>query len=238
MHLSIKQIKAKKIYEIVAEQLTEMIKNGEVKPGERLSSVQQLAEDFNVGRSAIREALSALKAMGLIEMKQGEGTFVKKFDLDLTNNVIPAVEFMQQEDIQELFEIRKVIETGAASLAALNRNEEDIVRMEEALRDMQGAEGNGQIGEKADVDFHMAIVTATKNDMLSKLVGTVSDTMQRSMREARKLLLYSEQRKMDQLYEEHRLIYDAIKDRDEKRAYETMMSHIVGVEKSLFRDKK
>ena len=87
----IKQVKPKKIYEIVAEQLTEMIVSGKVKPGDRLSSVQQLAEDFNVGRSAIREALSALKTMGYIEIRQGEGTFVKKVDIDVANQMIPQV---------------------------------------------------------------------------------------------------------------------------------------------------
>ncbi len=67
-----KRIKPKKIYEEVAETLLENIKEGSLKPGDRLDSVQQLAENFQVGRSAIREALSALRAMGLLEMKQGK----------------------------------------------------------------------------------------------------------------------------------------------------------------------
>lgn len=234
--MAIKQVKPKKIYEIVAEQLTDMIKNGEVKPGERLASVQQLAEDFNVGRSAIREALSALKAIGLIEMKQGEGTFVKKIDLDLMSNMIPAARFMQKDDVKELFEIRKIIETGAATLAAKNRTQQDIEKMETALREMKQAEGDGTIGEKADIDFHMSIVSASKNGMLVKLVETVSDVMQQSMKEARTLLLYSEQRKMDQLYKEHLDIFDAIKAQDSEQAFQKMMDHIVGVEKGLFKE--
>ena len=66
----IQKNKTKKIYEEVAEAIYEMIRTGQLKPGDKLDSVQQLAENFNVGRSAIREALSALKAMGLIEMRQ------------------------------------------------------------------------------------------------------------------------------------------------------------------------
>ncbi|OLO42617.1 GntR family transcriptional regulator [Alkalihalophilus pseudofirmus] len=236
--MAIREVKPKKIYEIVAEQLLDMIKQGEVKPGERLASVQQLAEEFNVGRSAIREALSALKAMGYIEMRQGEGTFVNKVDIDLIGNIIPGVQLMQKEDMRELFEIRKVIETGAASLAAVNRTDGDLQMMEETLREMKQAEGNGSIGEKADVDFHKAIVNATKNEMLTKLVSQVSDVMHQSMREARKLLLYSEQKKMNQLYEEHRLIYEAIKAKDPQAAHEAMLEHIVGVEKGLFTNLK
>ncbi|MER2058729.1 MAG: GntR family transcriptional regulator, partial [Niallia sp.] len=77
--MEFKQIKPKKIYEEVADALYDAIKKGKFKPGEKLASVQQLAETFQVSRSAIREALTALKAKGLIDMKQGEGTFVKAY---------------------------------------------------------------------------------------------------------------------------------------------------------------
>lgn len=70
--LKYKQIKTKKIYEEVAEALLETIKNGELQPGDKLDSVQALADSFQVSRSAVREALSALKAMGIVEMKQGK----------------------------------------------------------------------------------------------------------------------------------------------------------------------
>ncbi len=228
----IKHVKPKKIYEIVAEQLTEMILSGEVKPGERLSSVQQLAEDFNVGRSAIREALSALKAMGYIEIRQGEGTFVKKVDFDVANKMIPKV--LQEEDIRQLFEIRKFNETGAASLAAENRTAEDILKLEEILVKMKKFEGNGDVGEKSDIEFHMAIVKASKNDMLYRLMTTISETMQESMREARQLFLYSNEEKMRQLYDEHYAIFLAIKNKDSNAAYQKMLEHIVGVEVELF----
>ncbi|MFN7252148.1 MAG: FadR/GntR family transcriptional regulator [Anaerobacillus sp.] len=228
----IKQVKPKKIYEIVAEQLTELILSGEVKPGDRLSSVQQLAEDFNVGRSAIREALSALKAMGYIEIRQGEGTFVKKVDFDVANQMIPQI--LQKEDIRQLFEIRKFNETGAASLAAENRNAEDLLDLESILADMKIAEGDGELGEKADINFHMAIVKASKNDMLYRLMTTISETMQESMREARQLFLYSNEEKMKQLYDEHYAIFLAIKNKDSKLAYDKMLEHIVGIEVELF----
>ena len=236
--MAIEHVRPKKIYEIVAEHLTEMIKSGEVKPGDRLASVQQLAEDFNVGRSAIREALSALNAVGLVEIKQGEGTFVKKINHDLTSNVIPSVAFMKQEDIRQLFEIRKIVETGAASLAAVNREENDLLEMERILAEMHRAQGDGEVGEQADVDFHMAVVRSTQNDMLFKLLETVSDTMQVSMREARKLFLFSESDKMRLLYEEHLEIFHAIQSKDSQKAYESMMSHIVGVEHAVFQTVK
>lgn len=228
----IKQVKPKKIYEIVAEQLTEMIMGGEVKPGDRLSSVQQLAEDFNVGRSAIREALSALKAMGYIEIRQGEGTFVKKIDYNVTNQLIPRI--LEKEDIQQLFEIRKFNETGAASIAAEKRTAADILILENLLLKMKTVEGNGDLGEKVDMEFHMAIVKATKNEMLYRLMTTVSETMQEQMREARQLFVYNNEEKMKQLYDEHYAIFTAIKNKDSQLAYDKMLEHIVGIEVELF----
>lgn len=232
--MAIRDVRPKKIYEIIAEHLTEMIKNGEVGPGDRLASVQQLAEDFNVGRSAVREALSALKAVGLIEIRQGEGTFVKKVDHHLAGYAIPSVALMKQEDLRQLFDIRKIVETGAASLAAANRTTADLSAMKKILEEMKRAEGDGELGEKADVEFHMAIVRSTKNDMLYKLLETVSDTMQVSMLEARKMFLFSKSDKMKKLYEEHLHIFKAIKAQDSKKAYDEMMNHIAGVERALF----
>lgn len=228
----IKQVKSKKIYEIVAEQLTDMIKQGEFKPGERLPSVQQLSEDFDVGRSAIREALSALKAMGMIEIRQGEGTFVKKVFLDLSGEMIPSI--LEQEDLKQLFEVRKLNETGAASIAAEKRSDMDIRKLERILKEMKLAEGDGGLGEQADIDFHMAIVAAAGNRMLERLMITISETVEESMKEARQLFLYSNEEKMKQLYQEHFEIYEAILVQDRQRAYQAMYDHIAGVEDAIF----
>lgn len=229
----IKQIKPKKIYEIVAEQLTEMITAGHVLPGDRLSSVQQLAEEFNVGRSAIREALSALNAMGLIEIRQGEGTFVKKVSVDVSNNIIPAI--LQKEDLIQLYAIRKFNETGAASLAAENRTKEDLDEIVTILEKMKSWQGDDEgFGEKIDMEFHMAVVKASKNEMLYKLLNTISETLQQSMREARQFLLYSTEEKMMQLYNEHYEIYVAIKDQNPQLAYNKTLQHIVALEDALF----
>lgn len=82
-----KRIQTKKIYEMVADQIQDMINEAILKPGDQLDSVEQLAKKFNVSRSTIREALSALRATGFIEVRQGEGTFVKKKDIQLNTPI-------------------------------------------------------------------------------------------------------------------------------------------------------
>ncbi|HEQ4957907.1 TPA: L-lactate utilization/bacilysin biosynthesis transcriptional regulator LutR, partial [Streptococcus pyogenes] len=107
-----------------------MIKNGELKPGDKLDSVQALAESFQVSRSAVREALSALKAMGLVEMKQGEGTYLKEFELNQISQPLSAALLMKKEDVKQLLEVRKLLEIGVASLAAEKRTEADLERIQ------------------------------------------------------------------------------------------------------------
>jgi len=146
--------------------------------------------------------------------------------------MVPKI--FREGDIRDLFEIRKFNETGAASLAAENRTSEDLVNLENILIKMKKFEEDGDLGEAADFRFHMAIIKATKNDMLYRLMITVSEAMQESMREARQLFLYSNEEKMKQLYNEHYAIFLAIKNKDSKLAYQKMLEHIVGVEVELF----
>lgn len=118
-----------------------MIKNGTLKPGDKLLPVHQLAEQFQVGRSAVREALSALRAMGLIEMKQGEGTYVKNFDSSALTKPLNNMLLMKKEDILDLLEVRKVLEVGAVRAAAVKRTEDNLKNMKHWLDEMEKAWG-------------------------------------------------------------------------------------------------
>ena len=137
-----------------------MIKNGTLKPGDKLLPVHQLAEQFQVGRSAVREALSALRAMGLIEMKQGEGTYVKNFDSSSLTKSLNNRLLMKKEDILNLLEVRKVLEVGAVRVAAAKRTEDNLQNMKHWLDEMAKSIGDEKAGEKADFQFHMGIAEA------------------------------------------------------------------------------
>jgi GntR family transcriptional regulator, transcriptional repressor for pyruvate dehydrogenase complex len=228
--LKYKQIRPKKIYEEVAETLHEMIRNGQFKPGDKLDSVQQLAENFHVGRSAIREALSALKAMGLIEMKQGEGTYVREFEGDQMRFPLSTAILMNKSDVMDLLEVRKIIETGSAMTAASRRTDAHLATMEEILHEMNQVRGDEELGEKADLQFHLTIAEASGNTMLANLLNQVSELMVETMKETRRLWLYSKQTTTAKLYTEHMEIFEAIKNQDENRAMQAMLTHLNNVE--------
>ncbi|MFJ9383384.1 FadR/GntR family transcriptional regulator [Peribacillus sp. NPDC101481] len=230
-----KKIKPKKIYEEVSDELYEMIRSGSLKPGEQLDSIQQLAENFQVGRPAIREALSALSSMGLIEIKQGEGTFVKTFDPAIMNHPLSAALLMDQDNIKHLLEVRKILESGTAEVAAKKRTEENLIELKDRLFNMEKVSDDEELSDKADIAFHVAVANASQNELLITLMNHVSELMMEKMRDIRRIALYSEEMTLKQLYQQHVRIYDAILAQDEDGARSAMLFHLQSVEESLDR---
>jgi len=231
--LELRKIKPKKIYEEVSEILYEKIRAGALKPGDRLDSVEQLAEQLQVSRSAIREALSALKAMGLIEIKQGSGTFVKGIQPSQLDFPLSTAILTNKQDVSHLLEVRKIIEVGAAASAAIHRTDEDIQTMIQILDEMKYVQGDGELGEKVDFQFHAAISKASQNPLLATILDQVSGLMIETMKETRRIWLYSKKTTSEQLYDEHMQIFLAIKQQNEELAKHAMASHLSNVEKVL-----
>lgn len=231
--LKYKQIKTKKIYEEVADALLEKIKAGELKPGEKLDSVQALSESFQVSRSAVREALSALKAMGLVDMKQGEGTYIREFEPSHVSQPLSSALLMKKEDVKQLLEVRKLLELGVAAMAAEKRTEDDLQKIRQALLEMKGIDGDEELGEKADFSFHMALAEASQNGLLKHLMNHVSALLLETMRETRKIWLFSKRTSVQRLYEEHERIYSAVAAKDADEAEAAMTAHLTNVEDVL-----
>ena len=230
--LGYKKITTKKKYEEICEILHEKIMSGELKEGDRLDSVEHLAEQLNVSRSAVREALASLKAMGLIEIKQGSGTYVKQMPEQLDFQLSATFQANQQH-VPHLLELRKIIEVGTVASAARNRTQQDIEKMQLLLNKMKNAQGDGEIGEQADFEFHRTIAIASQNPLLANLLDQVAGLTIEIMRETRKLSLFSKQTTLERLYEDHMQIFLAIKQQNPELAELAMYSHLSNVEKIL-----
>ncbi|MBB6449960.1 GntR family transcriptional repressor for pyruvate dehydrogenase complex [Geomicrobium halophilum] len=228
-----KQIRSKKIYEEVAEALKSLIESGELQPGDRLDSVERLAQQFDVGRSAIREALSALRAMGLVDIRHGEGTFVKTFNRVSLTIPVSSPLLKNPKDIQELLEVRKILEVGSARSAATGWEVKDLKEMEKALKQMNINMDDEKLGEEADWQFHLAIARATHNEMLQNLLNGAKDLTIQTMLETRRIWLYSEKVRAERLYEEHYRIFEAIQERDASLASQLMFEHLESVERII-----
>lgn len=228
------KINTQKGHELVANHILLKIQDKDWQPGERIPSVVELAELYGVGRSTIREAVSALKAMGWLDVRQGGGTFVKSvLPTDVKHSATHL--FTDADSLIELLEVRMALEIRAASLAAERRISTDLLRLRELIAEMEiGLERNDTSeGERADVEFHMAIVKASGNSLLIQLMESMSDRFNASIRQTRELWFYSEKATASRLLHEHQMIFEAIEQQDKKLAESLITDHLSKVEQVL-----
>lgn len=228
----LKPIKTSRIYEQIVEQIGQLVADGQLKPGDRLPSERALVERFQVSRASIREAISSLEMMGLIEVRSGEGTYIRQVNMDSVVAPLAWMLFIEKDSDRELYEARKILEVQAAGLAAARAEEDELLEMFEALEIMRLDLDNNRLGEEADLRFHYAIAKATHNKILFRLMNTISDTMQKALQTSRSKL-YEEKSSPERLYKEHYAIYEAIKEHNAANAQQSMLDHLVGVEKQL-----
>ena len=228
----IKPIKTQKIYEQIVDQIGQLVAEGHLKPGDRLPSERELVERFQVSRASIREAISALEMMGLIEVRSGEGTYIRQVNIDSVVAPLAWMLFIEKDTELELYEARKILEVQAAGLAAERAEDDEIGEMFEALEVMRIDLQIQRLGEDADHNFHYAIARATHNKILFRLMNTISDTMRKTLKTSRSKL-YEDRNTPEKLYKEHYCLYEAIKNHDVERAQKLMLDHLIGVETQL-----
>lgn len=221
----------KKNYEIIADELRRIIESGLIKPGDKLDTIDQLAAQYRVGRSTVREALSHLKALGLVESRQGGGTYAKKPALEPAA-VLESLQTSNAE-LAQVLQVRKILEVGAAELAAKHRTGQDVEELGKIIEQMKDAVGNEEISRIYDANFHLAIAKATRNPILETMMIHISGSMFRTIQDSRKLWLYSGKDTAGKLFEEHKKLFEAIRDGDPKAAAATMAKHLTQVENAL-----
>ncbi|WP_088226584.1 FadR/GntR family transcriptional regulator [Desulfosporosinus sp. FKB] len=231
----LKPIKTQKIYEQIVDQISQLVIDGHLKPGDRLPSERELVERFKVSRSSIREAVSALELMGLIEVRSGEGMYIRQVNVDSVVAPLAWMLFIEKDSDLELYEARKVLEVQAAGLAAERAEEDEIAEMHKYLELMRTDLQLERTGEEADHHFHYSIAKATHNKILIRLMNTISDTMRITLKTSRDILA-SDKKKPQRLYDEHFAIYEAIRLHDIEQAQKLMLDHLVGVENELAKD--
>lgn len=231
--MEIKKITKQKIYEEIANQIKEQLVSGVLKPGDKLPSTKELTERYAVGRSTVREALSALKAWGFIDIRQGEGCYVKEVNVSEVGKPDFQTLIMNKQTILELIEARKALEVSNAALAAEKRTEADLIALDAILQQMQLNLGNEAEGEQADFQFHLKLANATQNTIMVRLLETISGQMETAIRETRRLQMYANRQVSEKLWSEHQQIYDAVKQGDARKAEEAMRHHLFHVERVL-----
>ena len=157
--------------EMVVEQLLRKIKSGEIPPASRLPSQRDLALSFGVGRSSIREALNALAVMGHLDVQQGRGTFVASRMPGADPSLQKLKAALKAGSLLDVIELRETLECKAAELAAERIESRQLVRLKQALREMEESANDYRRFFKADLEFHTILSEATVNRVFSEMLS-------------------------------------------------------------------
>lgn len=207
----------------VAEALTAEIRGGRLAPGDKLPSEAVLVEQFAVSRSVVREALSRLKSLGLVDSRQGSGVFVRKAGFPPLN--FDARFSESKQAVVQMVEVRRALEAEVAALAAQRRTAADVRRIRQAIAALDKAVRAGGDGVEEDVNYHRAIAEAAGNPFL---IGTL-DYLRQFLRGATRVTRANEARRgdfMDQVRTEHEAIVAAIEAGDATKARQAAARHM------------
>jgi GntR family transcriptional regulator, transcriptional repressor for pyruvate dehydrogenase complex len=204
----------------VARALTATIKSGTLAPGDKLPTGQKLAEQYGVSLTVIREAISSLRADGLIESRQGAGVFVAQASSRQPFR-IPAGAHKKAESAQRIFELRVGVEVTAAGLAAARRTQKQLRDLKNAHAAMVKATGHGEPAVDQDLAFHRAIAEATGNELFSSFLGFLGYHIRDSILTSR-----GQASEVAQVIAEHADILDAIAASSSERARVAMQRHM------------
>lgn len=164
------------VADAIVEKLLGYISTGKLAWGEQLPAQRELAKMLDVGVSSAREALQVLQAMGFVEVRRGAGTYVaERPSVPLGKSILRTM--YQDSDVQDLMELREVLDTGLAVLAAKKASESDIEKMDACLKDLEAYSDveSGQAAE-SDLRFHIAMAESVRNPLLSQFSTAVRES--------------------------------------------------------------
>jgi GntR family transcriptional repressor for pyruvate dehydrogenase complex len=220
-----RQVSSERISRQVVQQFQQMMRDGVLGQGDKLPAERELAEQFNVSRNSVREALRELDLLGLVESRHGEGTFVRQPTASQLMAPFQAVIELSMPAVDSVMEFRMAVEPGVASLAAANLTAAGEEQLQGALDAFERAVNDGGPVETLDADFHLAVAEATGNPTVVAVHRAV-DELLRGMRSR---LARSSYHPHDKSVAGHRALFTAIVARDPELAGRVMRDHLVDV---------
>lgn len=207
--------------EQVVTHVRTLIEKGVLRPGDRLASERELALQIGVSRTSVRAGLRSLAAMGVVQTRQGAGTFITAGPPTLVSEPLRLIASLHGLSLSGLFEVRRVLEAGTAALAAERATSDQIATISDEVTGMYSALHDPQLFLDYDLRFHRAVAAAVNNPMLGAIIEAVA------------ALFFEERRatierahNLKESADMHRKIYQAIRARDTEAARAAMDEHV------------
>ena len=210
-----------RLHDQISEQINKLIAEGFLKPGDRLPSERELAERFKVSRNSVRDALRTLEAKGLVEIRQGDGTYIRDTTATELYQTMVDILAMKKETIREIMQVRKILEPGIAYYAAQNATSDNLKALEEILTKQEAKAAIGDPGVEEDSQFHYLIAQMTGNGFLVSLLQLINE----SIKDTRDIVLrYPDTRSATRVG--HRRILEALTAGNAEQARAAMLAHV------------
>jgi GntR family transcriptional regulator, transcriptional repressor for pyruvate dehydrogenase complex len=211
---------------IAAEQVVayvrSLIERGALRPGDRLASERELVQAIGVSRPSVRAGLRSLATMGVVQTRQGAGTFITAGPPALVNEPLGLLTALHGISRERLFEARRVLEVSAAGLAAERASGEQLAAMSDEITGMYTSLEDPQTFLRHDVRFHRAVAAGSNNLVMSALIEMVASLHY----EQRKVTVERARNELRENADIHRRIYQAIRSRDAEAARDAMDEHL------------
>ncbi|MFQ5913356.1 MAG: FadR/GntR family transcriptional regulator [Nitrospinota bacterium] len=178
--MQLHEVKKNRVYEAIVNQVLSLIAQGQLKSGDRLPPERDLVESFNVSRASVREAICVLESLGLVESRVGSGTYVTTPKVENLIQPLALTILQEQDNLQEIFEARRLIEPYLAGLAAERATQAEKEELAAIVERHARLVAKGETGAEADVDFHLAIARAARNQVLLRLIDGIHDLLGKS----------------------------------------------------------
>lgn len=218
---SLSAIEVARPSELILQQLRHLITSGALQPGDRLPAERNLAAQFGVGRSHVRDALRRLEFYGILETHPQSGTVVARLGVAALNNLIGNVLALDRDDIAALLETRVILEVETARLAADRATPPQLRAIVQAQDGFRAKALAGDPALHEDLALHLAIADAARNAVLASLVGLIAPDIMRHHGQQKTC----DPQRLVAVVDEHQAICDAIAARDPARAGIAMENH-------------
>ena len=219
-----KIVRSSRLYEQIVQQVEESIQKGQLKPGDQLPPERELAEQFGVSCTAVREAVKALREKGLVEAYPGRGTFITDGTSYTIRQSLDRMMRSGNEGFAFLAEVRQILEPEIAALATTRADDEALEAMRKQVEIMDTAKEDPEAFIEADLDFHLALAEAAANPIILSLIDSIVGLL----REQRMGIFQVEGGPERGQYH-HKKILQAVEHRDAAGAREAMKAHLTQV---------
>lgn len=227
------KVKRTSLSDAVTESVISQIREGRYRAGDRIPTERELAEQLGVGRTSVREGLSFLEKMGVLEIRQGMGMVVRSLSLgEVFEHLIPVQTIIElpDKDVRNIMHVRRVLEAESARTAAENATEMQLDRLGELLDGMAASLEKPREYLDLDLEFHVVLAEAGGNPVLAQLTGLIRDIYTRYF----EIVLEDPEMNRTSL-EFHRKVYEALRKRNPEAARQHIIAHLLQAEKDVLK---